>query len=704
LSSVFALSKDGSHLIGSSFGAFSGTEGDGLGDSTNLLGAAYELSRTGEPASWTAASIEPPRSLYRSNGLFDASADLSRTLWELGRHRLSSPGAAPSVESCPSFEEARGPFGESKEEELQPEGLTDFYIEGPRGAFTRVGPATPDPCAPNGTGKEVLYTYLGASANLSHILFSTQVGLRWSFDKTVGESNTLYEYAGTGHEPSLVGVDSGGSLVSECGTRLGSGSSTSPGSMYNAISVSGERIFFTAVGKDDNACGASQPLVDELFVREELPATEGELPAGEARTVAISEPSEEDCKACLSSSELRDAHFEGASRDGSKAFFTTEQELLPDAASENLYEYDGTASTGKKIIRVSVPPAGEAEVQGVVRISQDGSHVYFVAKGKLTGKNLQGEEPVSGEDNLYLYERNAQFPEGHRSFIVTLSPSDEPAVWGRADDRLVQISSDGNLLVFTSRADLTHEEVVPGRSQVFQYDATAGSLVRASIGQDGYNNDNRTPSSDATIAIRPSASYAYSIRDSPTQTDGILAPGNGAVFFTSSDALTPQALNNQTDTLGQPVPNIYEYRAGHVYLISDGRDESTLHSEPSVSLLGSDSAGENVFFTTSDPLINQDTDTQQDVYDARMGGGTPNPTGSPICNGEGCHSALGGPPGLSTPASRTESAEAGVSPALPSTRAKPTTKVKKKTKRKHKRGKKAGRRSDARVHGRGARR
>src|SRR4029077_17814828 len=135
---------------------------------------------------------------------------------------------------------------------------------------------------------------------------------------------TVYEYAGTGHtSPSLVGVTGGrGStaLVSDCGTRLGSGTQEERnGSMYNAISASGDRIFFTAVGTDDHVCGARQPLVDELFAR-------GEPSSGEPQTVAISCPS--------GLTPCADANFEGASRDGSKVFFTSTQKLREGASDD----------------------------------------------------------------------------------------------------------------------------------------------------------------------------------------------------------------------------------------------------------------------------------------------------------------------------------------------------------------------------------
>ena len=171
-------------------------------------------------------------------------------------------------------------------------------------------------------------SYEGASADLSRILFTTEPGYRWPFDQTAAGSSTLYEYVGTGNSaPSLVGVSGGAgstALVSECGTLLGSSTpQQADGSMYNAISASGARVFFTAVGADDQACGGQQPPVDELFAREEVSA-------GEARTVAISEPLPLLLRG-PPAPPCADAHFEGASQDGSEVFFTSAQRLLPEA-------------------------------------------------------------------------------------------------------------------------------------------------------------------------------------------------------------------------------------------------------------------------------------------------------------------------------------------------------------------------------------
>lgn len=671
--SPFAVSPEGTRVIAGSLGVFGDAEGDTLGQGTHVPGAAYEFIR--DTSGWVTASLGPPRSLFFSNGLFDASADLDSTLWELGRRRVSSPGVPEEATECPAL---------PGEEETQPEGVTGFYLERPIGVFTKIGRATPAPCTVNATQ----YKYLGASKDLSRVLFSASPGVRWPFDETQGEGSTLYEYTGVeqpdeARVPTMVGVEgSVGSskLISRCGTRLGSSSLENGvhGSVYNAISAGGARIFFTAVGTDE-AGGCEGPPVGELFAREELPLVGGELPPANMATVPLSEPGMEAsggeaCGACLKGEELRNAVFQGASLDGSKVFFSTEQRLLPGAEGMNLYEYDfDPTAAGNRVTLVS-GGAGDPELQGVARISEDGSRAYFVAKNRLTvTPNGVGSSAVAGEDNLYVYR------EGNTSFVATLLAADARA-WAPADDRPVLASSTGEFVVFTSVADLTGEGAMG--VQVFQYDAATGVLVRASIGQNGYNKDGRASVAGSTISNGFPAGYSYAGTDSPTTANSAQAPANGAVFFSSPDALTSHALGDQRDFLEQLVPNVYEYRNGQVHLLSDGQDAFAVNSGPSVELAGSDPSGGDVFFLTADPLIASDGDTQQDLYDAHVEGGFSTSSFTSACSGESCRGALAAAPPLSPlGGSATEGAEAEASAVVISTLPKAKAKVKAKRKK-----------------------
>lgn len=180
------------------------------------------------------------------------------------------------------------------------------------------------------------------------------------------------------------------------------------------------------------------------------------------------------------------------------------------------------------------------------------------------------------------------------------------------------------------------------------------------------------------------------------------------VFFTSPVGLTPGALDDtqigtgEAVRQGEPVfaRNVYEYHDGRVYLISDGKDVGEYATASDVTLIGSDVTGTNVFFTTSDPLVQQDTDTQLDVYDARVCSASSPcieaPPSAVSCQGEACHNTPPPTPGALGVGSVTFAGPGNL--AAPSLVAPRKTVVKKKIKhksRKRPKKKKHARRSSA---------
>lgn len=620
------LAEDGSSVSGGSFGTFAGLEGSApLSINGNLtsLGARYVLTR--EASGWTAEPITLPQSLFPLALPADESSDLGSSLW-----------LASSLSQAP-----RRPFSPYTV-------LADFRVREPDGAIVDVGPLYAPSTDPELLG-EVDFNYDGASSDLSHILF-TMFNNHWPGDATPNgppetgdlggfEHPSLYEYAGTGNTaPTLVGVSGGlgsTSLISECGTEVGppreNNGLPSRDRWRNSISTTAAIVFFTAL-----ECGSS-PAVNELYAR---------IDGGEvtAHTVAISEPSPADCAACdIEAGVLAGATFQGASADGSKVFFTTRQPLLGEDTSENLYEYDFDSPAGQRVIRVSAGdgtlPVPQAGVASVPIVSNDGSHVYFVATGALTSTpNSLGQSAQAGADNLYLFERDAQYPAGRIAFIAGLSAGDGLL----AGTGSASASLEGRFLVFLSSVDLTPDDTSVGVRQAFEYDAQTGDLVRVSIGHEGYNANGN--------GGQPVLAARVPENSSPTNAaSGLSVADDGAVFFTSADSLVPQAVSG--------VSNVYEYENGDVHLISDGHD--TFGAE----LLFVDASGANVFFTTHDQLTGQDGDTQTDTYDARVNGGFPAPASSSACEGDACQGQLSAAPVLLAPGSESQVGGGNLPPA-----------------------------------------
>jgi hypothetical protein len=338
----------------------------------------------------------------------------------------------------------------------------------------------------------------------------------------------------------------------------------------------------------------------------------------------------------------------------------------------NLYEYDFGAATGHNLIDVSAADqSGDGpRMQGALAISSDGSHVYFVAKGTLTvTPNAFGQKARDGSANLYLYERDATYPQGRTVFIATLPEADREE-WNSGVGR-ANVVPNGRFLVFASHGTLTPDDLREDDApQVFRYDAETGELIRITIGEHGYNDNGNSGTGEATIVEAEKDFDRTPARADPTMSDD-----GSHVFFTSPIALAPGALNDVsigTSLGGQPsyARNVYEYHDGQVSLISDGKDTSEVDGVSSVHLIGSDTSGSNVFFTTADSLVPQDTDTQLDYYDARIctssnpciPPATPEPTG---CQGEACHGQPSTPPQFGASASATLSGAGNLAATAP---------------------------------------
>ena len=658
------VSPDGEHALFQSLGTFGGAKGNHV-----IEGTIYESTRTS--SGWLTKAVTPPASTFAFALWKDASLDLSRTLWTA--HTVSESADAE-----------------------------DLYVREPNGSFVLIGPELPPShdIAPPGP-YESRYVgelkYAGASPGLSHVFFQIMPGegpeedILWTGDKTLPGANekSLYEYSGVGNsEPKLVGVSNDGrlhnndeaELISQCGVELGGGG---PASQYNAISSSGETVFFTpnTEGCENEAeeVGAG-PGVNEVYAR-----------LNESKTVDVSEPSHEDCEACTTSSRAR-AFFEGASQDGSKAFFLSGQNgLLPGAEGMNLYEFNLTGGVShEKLVRVS-GGVTKPEVLGVVRISEDGSHVYFVAAGVLANnENANKEEATTGSDNLYVFDTIT----GTTSFIGVLSNDDE-ADWQRSDGRPVQATPDGRFLVFPSVAHLTpDDDSGPGIVQLFEYAADTGELARISVGQRGsyfcaatgkteagFSCDGNTE--DPAYEPNPDVLFlGFQVRDIAIASDkGKVSADGSTVVFESDNPLTPQAVNSLS---GEFCSNVYEFRwnpreggigGGNVSLVSDGRDVTISLGQCGSLAHGLDAKGADVFMESTDKLVPQDTDTQRDIYVAREEGGFAAGTSGPSCTGDACQGSLSVGPQLFGAGSAVQVGGGNLPPPVPQSRVKAKERV-----------------------------
>jgi hypothetical protein len=663
------IAEDGSRLILETIQCFADA-GSCTAIRGGQIGSPYAFTRTSD--NWSVSALAPPATDFAGNTIFAYSAQAGTAL--------------VSATTPPSGED-------------------DFYARQEDGSLTDIGPVTPPSDGPSSPSDLGTVHSVYATADFSHLAWEQHVVEEehpWpSLDSTIFTSvgiNTAYEYVGADNtQPVLVGVSGGeGStdLISRCGTELSS-------KVRGDMSEDGRMVYFTAdacpspfggSGTGGSGVNAGVPVsANALYAR----IDNGEA---DAHTVAISQRSPTECTTaeCLGSPPSN-AQLQGISVDGSKAFFTSQQQLIDGATNgqdnHNLYLYDFNNPAGHNLVDVSAgdTSGGGSRVKGVVAISSDGSHIYFVAGGVLTAAtNGDGQVAQAGANNLYVYA------DGRVAFIAAL-PGSDALDWGNASETSANVTPDGRFLVFPSHGRLTPDDTsVGGALQIFRYDAQSGELLRISIGNDGFDdNGNRSVPTPCAGGFCPEDARLASVDQStylagPARRDPTMSHDGEYVFFQSPVALTPQAINDfqltaateNSDEVPTLAQNVYEWHAGHVSLISDGRDVSTdggqdatcvdngqgeEEHQSSVCLFGTDATGTNVFFSTADPLVEQDTDTELDLYDARICTAESQcikqaPPALPPCLGEACHGTPAGTPLLPNVPSVTFDGQGNITP------------------------------------------
>ena len=536
-------------------------------------------------------------------------------------------GSSGSLRGAPSF--ARGVTGITYSSDFQSSiyvthrkgdpGNYNYYLRSPDGTFALIGNAD------NPVG--LRNTLAGASTDLSHLLVGpftdggeTFLGERFSDSPNSGPTlwgPGVYELIGTGVDtPRRADVDNFGSPISSC-QYFGSGSMVALGRM---ISADGRTSVFTVkVG-----CGGADPETQKVWARVNGTTSFDVSASHCTRTVA--DPG----GACNASANVK---FRAGALDGSRLFFNTTQQLVNGDTDQtnDLYACDipagtpapvGQANSCSPLHQVSAGDATGADVQSFVDASEDGSTVYFTAKGVLAAnEGAFKEEAVAGDENLYVWRTDAAHPAGVTAFIARFEPND---VSGAYDISGAQTAAaDGRYLVFTTGNRFVDSDTDTARD-VYRYDAGTGELTRVSTNVFGVggNGDGFDAEIQALTGSHPTVSD-----------DG------QKIIFATSEALSAADANGE--------PDIYLWTPARVSLISTGASGGGVSLPIGAGLRASISAsGRDIFFQTAAALTPADGDDVEDVYDARIGGGF-SFVPAAVCSGEACQ-----PPPSSPPASK----------------------------------------------------
>lgn len=364
-----------------------------------------------------------------------------------------------------------------------------------------------------------------------------------------------------------------------------------------------------------------------------------------------------------------DSVYETMSGDGSRVFYLEGGDLhVLETATRA--QVDLTSSHG-----AGEPNAGVQDT--ILGASEDGSYVYVVANGVLTGaqENANGESAVAGQPNAYvLHDTGSGWT---TTFVATLSAEDErdwSAVEGEEQQLgkvTAHVSPDGRWLAFMSERSLTGYDNVDAESpegeprrdeEVFLYDAASAKLLCASCNPTGERPHGvldegmrrtlvDTPGAWTGHWLAASMPGWRTVRSGFPMYQPRMVLDSGRLFFQSADALVAQDTNGQQD--------VYEYEPaglGGVHGCSEGVSKFSPAAGGCISLVSSGTSsqesifydaslsGDDVFFTTNsrlDPA--RDLDEATDLYDARVGGGFPVAPAPPSCEGDRCQTAVVAP-------------------------------------------------------------
>ena len=548
-----------------------------------------------------------------------------------------------------------------------PAGYPSLYTHptagGAGGAYGPLSRVTPDRSERElvtqiGGEKQLGMIYAGANTGtstvpgFSHVLFASDAGMLEGEGKleteltedvkrevAEGKDSTLvhYLYDSVGGRAYLVDVLPNGEVAP--GASFGSLQAQTivngdPGlgpDFTDAISADGSRIFWTeAPDAHENTGTTVEDRSRALYVREN--DTQPQSPLGPENECLVAADA---CTVQVDAAVGGGGIFQGASTEGSRVFFT----------KGDLYEYN--VETGET---TDLSPG--VEVQGLAGTSENGEYVYFVdSKGDIdlwhNGVTTRVASEVGGAD-----DRQAE-----GAAVIDA---------GEVGSRLAEVTPDGHSLVFMSSASLTGynnkvlEKVLTSNAseltevpleEVFVYEAQSGKLACVSCNPSGerpvVSNGSTASARERELGGDASVGAVLPVSLLATYQPRWISEDGSRVFFDSAEPLVPQANNLFLD--------VYEWERdgtgsctdskGCIYLVSSGTDPENSY------LIGTDTAGNNVFFITRAQLVSQDRNDLDDVYDARVGGYQP--SAPPACSGTGCQGLPSPPPIFATPASVT---------------------------------------------------
>jgi hypothetical protein len=554
----------------------------GFPDATKGARVLYRGTRGS--SGWSSTQLSAPiltrnetkSTLSSSSATYGLSHDLSCGVMESNQPLTPDPTTRPVVEA----------------------GGANLYRQNPDGSYTAISELVPENLSLiTGDGYAENYQLDAFSSDCGKVVFRS----RFKYPGVPGVASPDGQYLYEWDEGTLrsVGVVPGPSGETMVGALPGTG-----GNHIHVVSEDGSRAFFTAERQtSDNPDEIGKA---GIFVREDGTVT---------RDLSISE----------TSTPSTGATYQYASVDGSRVFFTANAGLTEEASDEgiDLYEYD---LESERLTDLSVDRYGDgAHVAGFVGGSMDGSRVYFAAAGQLVtgqGRTL-AENKQAG--TYSIYETSAGGDVSYAGAIRDGKIKDlvRATVLDGMVGKTSRVSPDGRYLLFESNDKVTDYDN-GGLAEAYLYDAeaTTEATVCVSCRQDGRTSTR--PLRNRPLKSAGGSNPLFEIRSL------VDSGGEVKVFFTSLDRLATGAVEGRT--------NIYEWSHGQIFHIA---------TEPAglrgpifddrlaefVYFAGANADGTDLYLATTETLNWEDGDDRISVYDARIGGGFPEPAAPPPpCN------------------------------------------------------------------------
>lgn len=317
------------------------------------------------------------------------------------------------------------------------------------------------------------------------------------------------------------------------------------------------------------------------------------------------------------------------SADGETTYFSFNP---PSAGEQGVYRRADGQTTAISVSQIPGDPT--TPLPGVVDgTSRDGRYAIF-RSGRLT--------PDADPTNVFLIPADLyQYDSltGDLTFIGSVNSTEEGRVIGVSNDAQTVYYDNDQLGTVVWRNGAAHTVTSDHPDVAAQAYASPNGRYMAYLGGDGdlhlYDADTEQTS---CVSCRPDGSPGgsalFNDRRNISNRQTQVVTDDGAVFFDTTVPLLPADHNGTRD--------VYSFQDGTLTLISPGDGNFTARFADATP------DGSNIYFTTAESLVGQDTDGALDVYDARIGGGfaaqsPPSPPAS--CARSECAEADGGPLG-----------------------------------------------------------